>query len=307
MDQDPARNQPKNGTLYQPMQASGGEPSNQPPQQPRFDLAEHFLECGKLGRYLTVADESRFVITDDFHNAIKLPSIATAAASVFSRDILVAQSALVPLGLRANRLAHAAINTAERQVIGRYEELFSLIESTAFSPEVRNSAEAIMRAGFNETRIREIERELGNTISPARLRYGKFLEIVRDLINKRLSIMDFREEFLEFTRDVAGKLDFGIYSFCLDRIFMNTEIPLNAKGSLIAEILLFPNIIRREIITNVLSSPHNNKELTEFVRILIEQELDQEAVVQIYLLVTLKSSRLSIRDVESMFLQNPAA
>jgi hypothetical protein len=30
------------------------------------DLADHFLACSKLGRYLTLFDESRFVITDDF-------------------------------------------------------------------------------------------------------------------------------------------------------------------------------------------------------------------------------------------------
>ena len=30
------------------------------------NLADHFLNCAKLGRYLTVESGSRFIITDDF-------------------------------------------------------------------------------------------------------------------------------------------------------------------------------------------------------------------------------------------------
>ena len=30
------------------------------------DLADHFTACSRLGRYLTVIDGSRFVISDDF-------------------------------------------------------------------------------------------------------------------------------------------------------------------------------------------------------------------------------------------------
>ena len=309
MDQNPSqpksgpKTMPRNGKHYkdapQNTASIGGDRvSNRPP-----DLAAHFLECGRIGRYLTVADESRFVVSDDFQQKIKVGSIATAAASVFSRDALVAQAALVPLGLNAS--SHA--NIQNPRTMQRYEELFSLIESTAFSSEVRDSAEAIVRAGFTEARIREIERELGSRMSPARERYWEFLEIVRSLMEKKISVAGFREEFLEFTQAVAGKLDFGIFSFCLDRIFINPLIPINAKGSLIAEILLFPDLIRREIIINVLCHPESNLELTDFVRSLIEQELDNNIVVQIYLLVTLKTSRLSIRDVENMFLKNPAA
>jgi hypothetical protein len=289
MDQKPSPQ--KNGTRY------NGEPHASTAPIP--DLAEHFLECGKIGRYLTVVDESRFVVSDDFREGIKLSSVATAAASVFSRDALVAQAALVPLGLFAS--------TKQRKTTERYEELFTIIEQTAFSTEVRDSAEAIVRAGFQEARIREIERELGSRMSPARDRYRVFLEVVRSLMEKRISVAGFREEFLAFTQAVAGKLDFGIFSFCLDRIFINPQIPINAKGSLIAEVMLFPDMIRREIITNVLSHPEHNGEFTDFVRTIIEQELDNETVIQIYLLVTLKTSRLSISAVEDMFLKSPAA
>ncbi len=258
------------------------------------DLANHFLECGKIGRYLTVADESRFVVTDDFGAGAKMAPVATAAASVFSRDSLVAQAALIPLGLRASR--------TEKRKTERFEELFTLIEKTAFSQEVRDSAEQVLKAGFREARIRDLERELGGTISPARVRYRSFLDVIRQLMEKRISAEGFRDEFLEFTRAVAGKLDFGIYSFCLDRIFTNSEIPMNAKGALVAEILLFPTLIRRELLTNILSQPKQDRRFVDFVRGVIEREMENDTVVEIYLLVTLKSSRLSLREVEDMFL-----
>ncbi len=263
-------------------------------KSPVVDLADHFLECGKIGRYLTVPDESRFVVTDDFGAGAKLASIATAAASVFSRDALVAQAALIPLGLRAARSAHGKMD--------KFEELFSLIENTALSQEVRSSAESVLKAGFREARIRDLERELGGMISPARKRYREFLGIVRQLMEKRISAADFRDEFLEFTRAVAGRLDFGIFSFCLDRIFTNPQIPINAKGALIAEILLFPPLIRRELLTDILSQPKQDRRFVDFVRSTIEQEMENEAVVEVYLLVTLKSSRLSLREVETMFM-----
>jgi len=261
-----------------------------------IDLANHFLECGKIGRYLTVADESRFVVTDDFGAGARMTSVATAAASVFSRDSLVAQAALIPLGLQAVRTDHRKMD--------RFEELFTLIEQSALSQEVRGSAESVLRTGFKEARIRDLERELGGMISPARVRYRAFLMIVRQLMEKRISVSGFRDEFLEFTRAVAGKLDFGIFSFCLDRIFANPEIPMNAKGALIAEILLFPALIRRELLTNTLSQPKQDSRFLDFVRGTIEREMENEAVVEIYLLVTLKSSRMSLREVEDMFLDS---
>ncbi len=260
------------------------------------DLADHFLECGKIGRYLTVADESRFVLTDDFGADAGMASIATAAASVFSRDALVAQAALIPLGLRAAR--------AESRKTDLFEELFTLIENTALSQEVRGSAEQVLKAGFREDRIRDLERELGGMISPARKRYRAFLEIVRQLMEKRISVSGFRDEFLDFTQAVAGKLDFGIFSYCLDRIFANPQIPMNAKGALVAEILLFPPLIRRELLTDILSRPEQERKFVDFVRSTIEREMDNEAVVEIYLLVTLKSSRLSLREVENMFMES---
>ena len=263
------------------------------------DLADHFLECGKVGRYLTLVDESRFVISDDFQDGNGLAKVTAAAASVFSRDTLVAQAALLPLGFAASR-----IGDQRRE---RFEALFDLIERSAFSEEVRSNAGAILRTSFREARIRALEAELGGTISPARQRYRSFLDIIRSLIEKKISVAGFREEFLSFTKTVAGRLDFGIYSFCLDRIFANDRIPLNAKGALVAEILLFPPVIRRELITNLLSQSAADRELSNFVRSVVEQELDNETVVEIYLLVTLKTSRLSVGDFEDMLRADPDA
>jgi hypothetical protein len=259
----------------------------------RRDLADHFLECAKVGRYLTLADESRFVITDDFREGVKVEPVVAAAATVFSKDVLVGQAALVPLGLTADRGSWR-----ERR---KFEELFSLIERQAFGPEVRQSAHALLEASFREARVRELEAELGSRISPARRRYRAFLEVVRQLMEKKISPPAFRDEFLAFTHAVAGKLDFGIYSFCLDRIFGNPLIPLQAKAYLIAEVVGFPPLIRRELIANVLSASAQRRDLVDLTRKIIERELPNEVVIEIYLLVTLKSSRLSVKQVQDIF------
>lgn len=259
----------------------------------RRDLADHFLECAKVGRYLTLADESRFVITDDFREGLEVRPVVAAAATMFSKDILVAQAALVPLGLIADRG-----NVREKR---RFEELFDLIEKQAFAQEVRDSAHALVESAFREARVRQLEAELGSKISPARRRYRAFLEVVRQLIENKISPSAFRDEFLAFTYAVAGKLDFGIYSFCLDRIFGNPAIPLQAKAYLIAEMLGLPPLIRRELIANVLSASSGRRELVELARKIIERELPNEVVIEIYLLVTLKSSRLSVKQVQDIF------
>ena len=59
------------------------------------NLADHFLTCAKLGRYLTVASGSRFIITDDLREENFMPD-AAAMAAIYSRDGLVAEAALLP-------------------------------------------------------------------------------------------------------------------------------------------------------------------------------------------------------------------
>jgi len=267
---------------------------NDAPRKP--DLADHFVACSSLGRYLTVFDESRFVITDDFMEGGTVDRTASAVASIFSNDPLVAEAALLPLSKAAQRKTNG-----KRE---RYEELFSLIEKQALNASVKISAQSILESGFQELRIREIEGTLDDKLSPARSRYRAFLRIFRHLIEHKITPQLFRDEFLDFTYAVAGRLDFGIYSFCLDRIFDNIEIPMRAKGLLISELLGFPAAIRRELLTNILILQGGNKRLTDFVREAIVEKLGTIAATEIELLVGLKTSQMSMKDINNMISKN---
>lgn len=258
--------------------------------KPPVDLADHFLACSKLGRYLTVYDGSRFVITDDFRENDMGNAAAAAMATIFSRDPLVAQAAILPLG-RAGGMA--------RKKRTAYERLFQLIEAQALDPVVKDAAGHVLKNDFREAEIRAIEADLGDKLSPARLRYRAFLGVVRQLLENRVSAASFLDEFREFTRAVAGKLDFGIYSFCLDRIFGNPRITLKVKKLLSVEVLKFPPLIRRELITNILVYPGQSQELISFLRGLIMAELEPSVVVEIELLETFKSNRLTMQDIEA--------
>jgi len=264
----------------------------------KADLADHFVACSKLGRYLTVFDESRFVITDDFKGEGPVDRTAAAVASIFSKDSLVAEAALVPLGKAAGR-----ISSRERD---HFEELFRLIEEQTLNPEVRTSAQALLQSGFREARILEIEAALGGKISPARARYRAFLEIVRQLTERRVSPQLFRDEFLDFTYAVAGRLDFGIYSFCLDRIFSNERIPMRAKGFLVSELLGFPPTIRRELLTNLMTLPGIEERLARFVKDAVVEKLGDVAATEIELLAALKGSQMSMDDFNDMIAGNRA-
>jgi hypothetical protein len=264
------------------------------PRKP--DLADHFVACSSLGRYLTVFDESRFVITDDFMEEGTVDRTAAAVASIFSNDPLVAEAALLPLSKAAQKKT-----SSKRE---NYEELFSLIEKQALNPSVKISAHSLLNSGFREVRIREIEGTLDDKLSPARSRYRDFLKIFRHLIEHKITPQLFRDEFLDFTHAVAGRLDFGIYSFCLDRIFDNNEIPMRAKGFLISELLGFPATIRRELLTNILTLQGGNKRLTDFVRGAIIEKLGKIVATEIELLVGLKTSQMSMNDINSMISGN---
>jgi hypothetical protein len=256
------------------------------------DLADHFIACSSLGRYLTVFDESRFVITDDFNQDGTVNRTAAAVASIFSNDPLVAEAALLPLGKAA-----LAKDSNERE---RYEELFTLIEAQALNSTVKESAQSLLESGFREARIREIEETLSGKLSPARVRYRAFLEIVRHLTEHKITPQLFRDEFLDFTYAVAGRLDFGIYSFCLDRIFANEQIPMKAKGFVVSELLGFPATIRRELLTNLLTLEGLEKRLADFVRDAVIQKLGDVAATEIELLAALKTSQMSMDDINNM-------
>jgi len=109
------------------------------------------------------------------------------------------------------------------------------------------------------------------------------------------------QEFVEFTRIVAGRLDFGIYSFCIDRIFGSPRIPVNIKQVLAAEILKYPPLVRRELVTNILTLPGQPRELTTFIRDLIRRRLDRAHMIEIELLEAVKDSRISMGEIEKRF------
>ncbi|HIE19842.1 MAG TPA: hypothetical protein EYP72_02280 [Rhodospirillales bacterium] len=257
------------------------------------DLADHFLWCSKLGRYLTVSDGSRFVITDDFRDAPMQPE-AAAVASIYSKDLLVAQSALLPLGAPVHKMS-----PRKRE---KYERLFTLIEKQALSDVVRHSAREVLNAGFRNAEIRALEAELGDKLNPARIRYRAFLNVVKQLMDRNITAGPFLDEFRDFTLVVAGNLDFGIYSFCLDRMFGSLRIQMKVKKLLVLEILKYPPIIRRELLTNVLAYPGQARELIEFVKYMVATELGKNAVIEIELLEAFKLRRLSMEDIESSLL-----
>ncbi len=253
------------------------------------DLADHFLGCAKLGRYLTVADNTRFIITDDFRTT-PIISTASAMAAIYSKDYLVAQAALLPLSEKAQRLS-----PNERE---KFERLFVLIEEQALSDDVRSSAQAVRRAQFRAAEIRALEAELGDRLSPARLRYRQFLDIVKKLMDRKITAGPFLDEFRGFTQEVAGKLDFGIYSFCLDRLFGSVRVSLKVKKLLVLELLKYPALIRRELLTNILVYPGQVAELIEFIRYMVTNELGQGSIIEIELLEAFKMRRLSMGEIE---------
>ncbi|MEZ7879261.1 MAG: hypothetical protein QMC11_03395 [Rhodospirillales bacterium] len=253
------------------------------------DLADHFLTCSKLGRYLTVEDGSRFVITDDFRVS-PVVSSASAIAAIYSKDLLVAQAALLPLSETAQKMT-----VRERD---KFERLFSLIEDQALADPIKSSVRAIREAHFRGAEIRALEAELGDKLSHARTRYREFLDIIKKLMDKKMTAGPFLDEFRAFTQDVAGRLDFGIYSFCLDRLMGSLQVPNKVKKLLVLEILKYPPIIRRELITNILAFPGQNQELIDFVKYTIQKDLEKTAAIEIELLEAFKLQRLSVSDIE---------
>jgi len=292
---EPANGRSATGLVAPPVGASA--PQNPAPgksgltgvQQAQKDLADHFLACSKLGRYLTVEDGSRFVITDDFRATGIIPA-ASAVAAIYSKDFLVAQAALLPLSEGAQKMA-----PRQRE---KYERLFALIEEEALSDTVKASAQAIRQAHFRAAEIRAIEADLGDKLSPARLRYREFLGVVKKLMDRKVTAGPFLDEFRAFTQEVAGRLDFGIYSFCLDRLFGSVRVPMKAKKLLVLEILKYPPLIRRELLTNILAFPGQAQDLLEFVKYMVETELGKTAAIEIELLEAFKLRRLTVDDIE---------
>ena len=244
------------------------------------DLAAHFMECGSLNTNLTLAPGERMVITDDLFNGTVRDLAAVSMAAVVARDGMVARAAILPLGIAASR-----VTSANR---GKYEKLFALIEDTAFDSGAREAAEALIHSRFRETQIRDLVEELGGTIQPARLRYRAFLDVIKLLTAKKISEALFLDEFLDFTRAVAGKLDFGIYSMCLDRLFASRSVPLEVQVSLLKEVLKFPPLVRKELSTNLLAAPKARPELVAQARREMAGLMTRDQLTEIVLFTTLK-------------------
>ncbi|WP_245644358.1 hypothetical protein [Magnetospirillum moscoviense] len=243
-------------------------------------MAAHFMECGALDTNLTLAPGARLVITDDLLNGTVGDLAALSMAAIVGRDAMVAKAAVLPLGIAASKLG-----VADR---ARYERLFALIEETAFDSGVRESAEAMIHSRFRENQIKELAAEIGGTVGPARQRYRSFLEVVKLLAEKKISEALFLDEFLEFTRAVAGKLDFGIYALCVDRLFVSSQVPIMVKASLCKEVCKYPPLVRKELITNLLSSPKADRELVDYARQEVAKVLTHDQLTEIVLFTTLK-------------------
>ena len=255
------------------------------------NLADHFLTCAKLGRYLTVASGSRFIITDDLREKSFMPD-AAAMAAIYSRDGLVAEAALLPLSQTI-----PIMDVAQRD---KYERLFHLIGEQTLEGDVRNAAQSLIASRFRAAEIRDLEAELGNKLNPARSRYRDFLVVVRKLMVREISERSFMDEFKGFTQEVAGRLDFGIYSFCIDSIYSSQKIPVTVKKLLALEFLNFPPLIRRELISNILAEPGQTGNMADFVSAMIDRYLAIETVIEIKLLKDLKLHRFSMEEISAL-------
>lgn len=244
------------------------------------DLASHFMECGSLNANLTLAPGERMVITDDLLNG-RVPDFASMSmAAIVARDGQVAKAAILPLSL--------AVTKVTGKMREKYERLFALIEDTAFDNSAREAAEHLIAARFRESQIKEIAAELGGSVGPARQRYRAFLEIVKLMAARKISEPMFLDEFMDFTRNVAGKLDFGIYALCVDRLFGAGRIPLGVKSSLLREICKYPPLIRKELVTNILALPGLAPELERLAHHEVAASVTREQLTEIILFTTLK-------------------
>jgi len=75
---------------------------------------------------------------------------------------------------------------------------------------------------------------------------------------------------------------------------------MKAKGFVVSELLGFPATIRRELLTNLLTLEGLEKRLGEFVRDAIIQKLGDVAATEIELLAALKTSQMSMDDINNM-------
>ena len=66
---------------------------------------------------------------------------------------------------------------------------------------------------------------------------------------------------------------------------------------LVGELLAFPPLVRRELLTNILVYPGQTEELKRFVRNTILAELGRSVVVEIELLEAYRMRRITLADL----------
>ena len=256
------------------------------PVTPRFigtsDRAAHFLECGALNVGLTLSPGERLVITDDLLKGAVVDFAATSMAAIVTRDHQIGRAAVISLSLAANR--------ADRKTRKRYERLFALIEKEAFDDGVRASIDSLIAAQFRKAQINELVDKLGGATAPARHRYRQFLEIVRLLEGKRISQAAFIDEFVDFTHAVAGKLDFGIFAICVERLFISGNIPLEIKTVLFNQVLKYPPLVRKELVSALLSSNDAPAALVAFAHKAMAGVMTGDERKEVILVTLLKQS-----------------
>jgi hypothetical protein len=251
-----------------------------PPFVGSSDLAAHFIECGALNVGLTLAPGERLVITDDLLNGTVGDAAAISMAAIVSRDTQLARAAVISLGVVTSR--------ASRSRRERFEQLFALIEDTVFDDTVRESVDALIASRFRDAQINELIQELGGDIAPARQRYQNFLGIVRLLESGRIPQSAFLDEFAEFTRAVAGKLDFGIFALCVERLFVSERIPIPVKLLLFGQVLKYPPLVRKELVSALLCSDEAPDPLVEFAESAMGEAMTHDERKEIVLVTLLK-------------------
>ena len=73
---------------------------------------------------------------------------------------------------------------------------------------------------------------------------------------------------------------------------------MKVKKLLILELLKYPPLIRRELLSNVVVFPGQVQELIDFIRYMVTTELGQSDAIEIELLEAFKLRRLSMQDIE---------
>jgi hypothetical protein len=246
------------------------------------DLATHFVECASLNVGLSLSRGGRLVITDDLLNGTIDDAAAASMAAIVSQDKHIAHAAVISIGYAT---AHA--KSAKRD---KFEKLLELIEDQAFDHTIRDSIDMMFATRFRAAKIRELVRELGGTITPARKRYQAFLEVIKNLEAKKLTQNDFIAEFIAFTQAVAGKLDFGIFAICLERLFINKNISIDIKILLLNQIIDYPPLVRKELISSLLQSGGAPHAVLKQAHHMIAHHLPSQDYREILLVTLLKQS-----------------